>query len=409
MKRVVITGLGTFSSSGSNTKELFENLSLGESGVKNIKCLIDSDLKTKIGGKIDEEHINSKVSAKDKKKYDAFSLYALIAAKEAWKDANLQKENVNSEKLGVSIANSIGGIGTLLEEAYKSINRGIKKVSPRLIPAIMPNAASAIISINWDAKGGASTPVSACAGSNEAITLAYNTIQKGENDIMFAGGTEAALNNVAISSFSNAKALSQDSNPQKASKPFDKNRDGFVMSEGAGVLILESLDHALERDANIYAEIIGTGSSSDSYHLVSPEPKGEGAALAMRKSLDSAGISAQQVDIVSAHATSTPAGDVAEAQAIKTIFDQVKPNIPVTANKSMTGHMLGASGAIEAIALVLSLKKGVILPTINLETIDSECDLNIISKLHKVNDLNIGLSNSFGFGGHNSSLIIKRW
>ncbi|WP_436962943.1 beta-ketoacyl synthase N-terminal-like domain-containing protein [Staphylococcus succinus] len=177
MKRVVITGLGTFSSSGSNTKELFENLSLGESGVKNIKCLIDSDLKTKIGGKIDEELINSKVSAKDKKKYDAFSLYALIAAKEAWKDANLQKENVNSEKLGVSIANSIGGIGTLLEEAYKSINRGIKKVSPRLIPAIMPNAASAIISINWDAKGGASTPVSACAGSNEAITLAYNTIQ----------------------------------------------------------------------------------------------------------------------------------------------------------------------------------------------------------------------------------------
>ncbi|MBK0295920.1 beta-ketoacyl-ACP synthase II, partial [Bacillus sp. S34] len=285
-----------------------------------------------------------------------------------------------------------------------------RRVSPTLVPGMISNAAAAQISIKWNAMGPSMSPVSACAIGNTAIGEAFRLIRSGEVDAVFAGGTEAAITDLSVASFGNATALStRNDNPTQASRPFDEDRDGFVMSEGAGILILESLSHALHRGANIHAEVIGYGASSDAHHMVATHPEGKGAYLAMKAALKNADISVEDVDVISAHATSTKVGDISETKAIKELFGKQAYQIPITANKSMVGHMLGAAGGVEAIALAISLKEGIVPPTINLENPDPLCDLDYVPGIARQVKMNTGLSNSFGFGGHNAAIVLKKY
>lgn len=410
MERVVITGMGVVSPIGNNLKTFWNNLINGKSGISLIDTFDITNHKSKIAGIIrdfDADEILGKIEAR---RLDRFSQFALAAADQAWKDSKLDLDSIDSERLGVYVGSGIGGIETLIENIDTLRQKGPRRVSPALVPAMISNAAAAQISIKWNAMGPSMSPVSACAIGNTAIGEAFRLIRSGEVDVVFAGGTEAAITDLSIASFGNATALSTRNNePTKASRPFDKNRDGFVMSEGAGILILESLSHALRREANIYAEVIGYGASSDAHHMVATHPEGKGAHLAMRLALKNANIAPEEVDVISAHATSTQVGDISETLAIKQLFGKQAYQIPVTANKSMFGHMLGAAGGVEAIALAMSIKEGIVPPTINLENPDPLCDLDYVPSVARRVKINTGLSNSFGFGGHNASIVLKKY
>lgn len=410
MERVVITGMGVVSPIGNNLKTFWNNLINGKSGISLIDTFDITNHKSKIAGIIrdfDADEILGKIEAR---RLDRFSQFALAAADQAWKDSKLDLDSIDSERLGVYVGSGIGGIETLIENIDTLRQKGPRRVSPALVPAMISNAAAAQISIKWNAMGPSMSPVSACAIGNTAIGEAFRLIRSGEVDVVFAGGTEAAITDLSIASFGNATALSTRNNePTKASRPFDKNRDGFVMSEGAGILILESLSHALRREANIYAEVIGYGASSDAHHMVATHPEGKGAHLAMRLALKNANIAPKEVDVISAHATSTQVGDKSETLAIKQLFGKQAYQIPVTANKSMFGHMLGAAGGVEAIALAMSIKEGIVPPTINLENPDPLCDLDYVPSVARRVKINTGLSNSFGFGGHNASIVLKKY
>ncbi|MCL1700406.1 beta-ketoacyl-ACP synthase II [Lysinibacillus sp. Bpr_S20] len=410
MERVVITGMGVVSPIGNNIKTFWNNLINGKSGISLIDTFDITNHKSKIAGIIrdfDADEILGKIEAR---RLDRFSQFALAAADQAWKDSKLDLDSIDSERLGVYVGSGIGGIETLIENIDTLRQKGPRRVSPALVPAMISNAAAAQISIKWNAMGPSMSPVSACAIGNTAIGEAFRLIRSGEVDVVFAGGTEAAVTDLSIASFGNATALSTRNNdPTKASRPFDKNRDGFVMSEGAGILILESLSHALRREAKIYAEVIGYGASSDAHHMVATHPKGKGAQLAMRLALKNANIAPEEVDVISAHATSTQVGDISETLAIKQLFGKQAYQIPVTANKSMFGHMLGAAGGVEAIALAMSIKEGIVPPTINLENPDPLCDLDYVPSVARKVKINTGLSNSFGFGGHNATIVLKKY
>lgn len=410
MERVVITGMGVVSPIGNNLKTFWNNLINGKSGISLIDTFDITNHKSKIAGIIrdfDADEILGKIEAR---RLDRFSQFALAAADQAWKDSKLDLDSIDSERLGVYVGSGIGGIETLIENIDTLRQKGPRRVSPALVPAMISNAAAAQISIKWNAMGPSMSPVSACAIGNTAIGEAFRLIRSGEVDVVFAGGTEASITDLSIASFGNATALSTRNNePTKASRPFDKNRDGFVMSEGAGILILESLSHALRREANIYAEVIGYGASSDAHHMVATHPEGKGAHLAMRLALKNANIAPEEVDVISAHATSTQVGDISETLAIKQLFGKQAYQIPVTANKSMFGHMLGAAGGVEAIALAMSIKEGIVPPTINLENPDPLCDLDYVPSVARRMKINTGLSNSFGFGGHNASIVLKKY
>lgn len=410
MERVVITGMGVVSPIGNNIESFWGNLIEGKSGISSIDSFDVSSLKVKIAGIVRDFNADEILGYKGARRLDRFSQFALAAAEQAWTDSKLNDEDLDLERLGVYVGSGIGGIQTFIENVDILREKGPRRVSPTLVPAMISNAASAHISIKWNALGPTMSPVSACAIGNTAIGEAFRLIRYGEVDVVFAGGAEAAITDLSLASFGNATALStRNDNPTAASRPFDSNRDGFVMSEGAGILILESLSHALRRNAKIYAEVIGYGASSDAYHMVATHPEGTGAYLAMKKALKNADISINEIDIISAHATSTEVGDLSETMAIKKLFGSKAYQIPITANKSMLGHMLGAAGGVEAIALAKSLQEDIIPPTINLEQPDPLCDLDYVPNDCRQTKLSIGLSNSFGFGGHNATIVLKKY
>ncbi|MHA2961217.1 beta-ketoacyl-ACP synthase II [Priestia megaterium] len=410
MERVVITGMGVVSPIGNNIGTFWNNLIKGESGISSIDTFDTTDHKAKIAGVVRDFDADEILGKKEARRLDRFSQFALAAAEQAWSDSKLDLNNINPERLGVYVGSGIGGIETLIENIDALRQKGPRRVSPTLVPAMITNAAAAQISIKWNAMGPSMSPVSACAIGNTAIGEAFRLIRSGEVDAVFAGGTEAAITDLSVASFGNATALStRNDDPTQASRPFDEGRDGFVMSEGAGILILESLSHALRRGANIHAEVIGYGASSDAHHMVATHPEGKGAYLAMKAALRNANISLEEIDVISAHATSTKVGDISETKAIKDLFGKQAYQIPITANKSMVGHMLGAAGGIEAIALAMSLKEGIVPPTINLETPDPLCDLDYVPAIARQVKINTGLSNSFGFGGHNAAIILKKY
>ncbi|GGE33342.1 3-oxoacyl-[acyl-carrier-protein] synthase 2 [Pullulanibacillus camelliae] len=410
MDRVVVTGMGVISPVGLNVDTFWKNIKEGQSGISTIDTFDITDFKVKIAGLVRDFDAAGRWGRKEARKMDLYCQYALAAAEEAVENSGLDLDAIDQERLGVYVGSGIGGINTLIDNLYQYQKRGPGRVSPSLVPMMIANMASAQISIRFGARGPSMSPVTACSIGNTAIGEAFNAIRYGDADIMIAGGAEAAITPISLASFSNATALStRNEEPTKASRPFDGNRDGFVMAEGAGILVIESLEHALRRHAHIYGEVIGYGSSSDAYHVVASHPEGEGAYLAMKNALKKAAITPQDVDVISAHATSTLVGDASETKAIKRLFAEHAYKVPITANKSMTGHMFGAAGGAEAIALLRTLEEGLIPPTINQEQSDPECDLDYVPNIARKQDVTIGISNSFGFGGHNASLVLKRY
>ncbi|MFB9329044.1 beta-ketoacyl-ACP synthase II [Paenibacillus aurantiacus] len=410
MERVVITGMGIISPLGNSVDEFWDKLTRGESGVRVVESFEAAGHKARIAGVVRDFDAKALFGAKEARRMDRFCQYALAAADQAFADSGLDRADIDKERLGVYVGSGIGGIQTLTEEHATLLERGPDRVSPTLVPMMIANMAAAMISIRFGALGPTLAPVTACSIGNTAIGEAWHRIQSGRTDVILAGGSEAAISEIAAASFAKATALStRNDAPERASRPFDAGRDGFVLGEGAAILVLESLTHARARGARILAEVIGYGASSDAYHMVATHPEGDGAYRAMREAIREAGIRPDEVDVISAHATSTELGDRSETAAIKRLFGEYAYRIPVTANKSMTGHMLGAAGGAEAIALIQSLRTGIIPPTINQETPDPECDLDVVPNEARRAELRIGMSNSFGFGGHNAVIVLKRW
>ncbi|MFF2091521.1 beta-ketoacyl-ACP synthase II [Paenibacillus sp. NPDC058174] len=412
MERVVITGMGVLSPLGNTVDRFWEGLRKGESGITKIDTFDVSRHKSQIAGLVRDFDAEAVFGKKEARKMDRFCQLALAATEQAWKDSGLGAPDspLDYERLGVYVGSGVGGIQTLLDQSDVLRGRGPERVSPTLVPLMISNMAAAMISIKYGAMGPTLSPVTACSIGNTSIGEAARLIRLGGADAVIAGGTEAAVVDISLASFSNATALStRNDDPAHASRPFDAGRDGFVMAEGAGILILESLSHAQKRNAHIYAEVIGYGASSDAYHMVATHPEGIGAYQAMRAALADAGIRPDEVDVISAHATSTVVGDKSETAAIKKLFGEHAYRIPVTANKSMTGHLLGASSAAEAVALVKSMQHNLIPPTINLEEADPYCDLDYVPGVAREAELTIGLSNSFGFGGHNAVIVLKKF
>ncbi|WP_422659430.1 beta-ketoacyl-ACP synthase II [Paenibacillus sp. EC2-1] len=410
MERVVITGMGIISPLGNDVETFWSQLIQGQSGISHIEAFDTTKQKVKIAGSVRNFDPIERFGLKEARRMDRFCQFALAAADEAFNSSGLQLDQINRERMGVYIGSGIGGIQTLMNQSATLSSRGPERISPTLVPMMIPNMAAALVSIKYGALGSSLAPVTACSIGNTAIGEAFFNIQAGRSDIILAGGTEAAITDISLASFANATALStRNDQPLQASRPFDAGRDGFVMAEGAGIVVLESLTHALRRNAVILGEVIGYGASSDAYHMVATPADGHGAARAMNLALAEAYLSPDQIDVISAHATSTEIGDRSETAAIKHVFGPDAYRIPVTANKSMTGHMLGASGGAEAIALVKTLQEGIIPPTINLDTPDPACDLDYVPNQARRADVRIGMSNSFGFGGHNSAIVMKKF
>ncbi|UFJ40342.1 beta-ketoacyl-ACP synthase II [Brevibacillus humidisoli] len=410
MERVVITGMGVVSPLGNTVDSFWNQLINGKSGISLIDTFDVSRHKSKIAGLVRDFDPDALLGRKEARRMDRFCQFAVVAAHQALQDSGLSLEQMNRERLGVFVGSGVGGIQTLLGQDTVIRERGPARVSPTLVPMMISNMAAAMISIAFGASGPTMSPVTACSIGNTSIGEAFRLIRSGGADAVFAGGAEAAVTEISLASFGNATALSvQNEEPSRASRPFDARRDGFVMAEGAGVLLLESLTHALRRDAPIYAEVIGYGASSDAYHMVATHPEGIGAYQAMKLAIQEAGIAPNQVDVISAHATSTEVGDRSETLAIKRLFGDDAYRIPITANKSMTGHLLGAASAVEAIGLVKTLQQNIIPPTINQEENDPECDLDYVPNTAREASLSIGLSNSFGFGGHNAVIVLKAY
>ncbi|NUU64323.1 beta-ketoacyl-ACP synthase II [Paenibacillus agri] len=410
MERVVITGMGLISPLGNSVEEFWNGLVQGKSGITQITSFDTSAFKSKIAGVVHDFDAESRFGRKEARRMDRFTQFALAAAEDAWKHSGLELDQIDRERLGVYVGSGVGGIQTLMEQEAVLKTRGPQKVSPTLIPMLISNMAAATISIKLGALGPTLSPVTACSIGNTAIGEAFRLIRYGGADVVISGGSEAAITEIALASFGNATSLStRNDEPAKASRPFDGNRDGFVIGEGGAIVILESLSHALRRNAVIYGEVIGYGASSDAYHMVATHPEGIGAYQAMKLALAEAGVQPEEVDVISAHATSTLVGDRSETMAIKKLFGEAAYRIPITANKSMTGHALGAAGGLEAIALIKSLQDGIIPPTINQETPDEVCDLDYVPNTARKADLNIGISNSFGFGGHNAVIVVRKY
>ncbi|MFB5678195.1 beta-ketoacyl-ACP synthase II [Paenibacillus terreus] len=410
MNRVVITGMGIVSPIGNSVESFWGNLVEGKSGISTIESFDASDLDSRIAGEVKDFDAEALWGRKEARSLDRFTQFALAAAEQAYAQSQLQLEKVNHERLGAYVGTAVGGMDTILENVDLLYKRGSKRVSPNLVAKMLSNMAASQISIRFGALGPSLAFVTACASATMAIGAAYKVIQRNDADVMFAGGSEALINQLILASFNNAKALStRNDTPALASRPFAEDRDGFVISEGGGILILESLEHALKRGAPILGEIIGYGSNSDAYNIVASHPEGKGGSLAMKNALSDAGITTDEVDIISAHATSTKVGDISESIAIQRLFQERTAKIPVVANKSTIGHSQGAAGAMQAIALLKTLEEGIIPPTINVDHLDPEIKLNVVTKQENNKNLNIGISNSFGFGGHCAVIVLKKY
>ncbi len=409
-RRVVVTGLGVVSPLGNTAADTWEALLAGRSGAAPIRRFDPSNLDVRFGCEVKNFDPLKFIDKKEARRYDQFLQYAIAATAEAACDAGFDSKLTHPERTGVIIGSGIGGIGTFEEQCKIYLQQGPSRVSAFFVPMFIPDIASGIVSIRLGAKGPNYCTVSACASSAHAIGESYRIIQRGEADVMVTGGAESAITPLAIAGFSNMKALSlRNDEPEKASRPFDLERDGFVMGDGSGVVILESLEHALDRGARIHAEIVGYGLSADAYHITQPAPGGEGAKRAMLACLADGDITPTDIGYINAHGTSTPAGDIAEVKAAKEVFGQHAKKLIMGSTKSMTGHLLGAAGGLEFTITVLVLKHGEIPPTINLEHPDPDCDLDCAPNRKVSRRVDVALSNSFGFGGHNASLAVKRY
>jgi 3-oxoacyl-[acyl-carrier-protein] synthase II len=414
VRRVVITGLGAITPLGQTVKETWENLVKGKSGVGYIDRFDTSNLPVKIAAQIRNFDPLKRLSQKEAgvpiKKLDLFSIYALWAAEEAIEDSALLKGPFDPDRVGVIIASGIGGVETLEREIIVGYTKGYDRISPYLIPMMIPDMASGLIAIKYRFKGPNYCTVSACASSAHAIGDAFRLIRYGDADVMIVGGSEAPIIPTAVAGFSSMKALStRNDEPEKASRPFDRDRDGFVMGEGAAVLVLEEYEHAMKRGAKIYAELVGYGATADAYHITAPCVDGEGAVKCMLRALEDAKLSPDEVDYINAHGTSTKLNDAVETLAIKKVFGERAYKIPISSTKSMIGHLLGAAGAIEAVATIMTIHTGIIHPTINYENPDPECDLDYVPNEARKKEVNVAISNSFGFGGHNVCLVFKKF
>lgn len=408
-KRVVVTGLGALSPLGNDVDTSWNNAINGVSGIGPITRVDSEEYPAKVAAELKDFNVEDYMDKKEARKMDRFTQYAVVAAKMAVEDAGLEITDEIAPRVGVWVGSGIGGLETLESQFEIFLTKGPRRVSPFFVPMMIPDMATGQISIALGAKGVNSCTVTACATGTNSIGDAFKVIQRGDADAMITGGTEAPLTRMSFAGFSANKALSTNPDPKTASRPFDKNRDGFVMGEGAGIIVLEELEHALARGAKIYGEIVGYGSTGDAYHITAPAQDGEGGARAMQEAIKDAGIVPEEIDYINAHGTSTYYNDKYETMAIKTVFGEHAYKLAVSSTKSMTGHLLGAAGGIEAIFSILAIKEGMIPPTINIETPDEECDLDYVPDEARRQDLSYVLSNSLGFGGHNATLIFKKY
>lgn len=411
-KRIVVTGMGVITPMGETVDAFWDNVTNGKSGIGYLSLIPEEELTCRIGGECTEFAPENYMDKKESRRMDRYIQFAVAASRMAYDDSGLSADSIDANRFGVVLGSGAGGISTIENQLKRARELGYHKTSPFLVPMMLTDSGAGRVSIELGAKGPNMAVVTACATGSDSIGQAAELIMSGRADIMIAGGAESPMCALAVAGFASARALSQnDADPTKASRPFDKGRDGFVMSEGSGILVLESLEHAQARGAKIYGELIGYGSSSDAHDIVAPLDTGEGAARAMTQALEKAGIQPVEVKYINAHGTSTPLGDVAETKAIKRVFgDYAKSGLLVSSTKSMHGHMLGAAGAVEAIITLKAIQSKVAPPTINLNDPDAECDLDYVAnKSRVVDDLAIGMSNSFGFGGHNACLIFKEF
>lgn len=408
-RRVVITGLGAVSPIGLDVDTMWNNAINGVSGVDVLTRVDREKFPMKVAAEVKDFDPTNFVEKKDARKMDRFTQFAVASAFMALKDANLEITDEIAPRTGVWIGSGIGGMETYEEQFRIFEEKGYRRVSPFFVPMMIPDMASGQVSIMTGAKGINSCSVTACASGTNSIGDAFKVIQRGDADIMITGGTEAPITNMAVAGFCSAKAVSTNEDPKTASRPFDLNRDGFIMGEGCGIVILESLESAQKRGAKIYAEIVGYGATGDAYHVTAPAPEGEGGVRAMRQAIQDAGMSPEDINYINAHGTSTPYNDKYETMAIKTVFGDHAYKLAVSSTKSMTGHLLGAAGAIEAIFSVKAIEQGIVPPTINYETLDPDCDLDYVPNESRKMEVNAVLSNSLGFGGHNASLVFKKF
>ena len=404
-KRVVITGMGAVSSLGFGADKLWQSIKQGKSGISRIEKVDVSDLPTQVGAEVRDFDANQFLEKKEIRRMDRFAQYAMAATQMAVEEAKINFSTVNKERIGVIIGTGIGGIETIENQHSVLLEKGTSKISPFLIPMMLPNMAAGRVAIRYGIKGFTECTVSACASSTNAIGDAFKIIQRDAADMMIAGGAEASITRLSLAGFCAMRAMTTNLDVTTASRPFDLERDGFVLGEGSGTIIIEELNHALLRGANIIAEIVGYGCTNDAYHITAPA--GGGAAQCMKLAIEDAGIQPYDIGYINAHGTSTQLGDKNETDAIKTVFQKYAYELPVSSTKSMTGHLLGASGAIEAIITAAALKEGFLPPTINYKTPDQGCDLHYVPNEGKKVAISYALSNSFGFGGHNATLVLK--
>ena len=408
--KVVITGLGAVAPNGNNVDTFWSALIAGESGINTIGSYDTTDHSVTIAGEVKNFDYEDYFDRKTARKLDRFSIFALVAAKEAIKSANLDSSKLDPDKIGVILGSGVGGVATLVEQENVLQSRGPKRISPHFVPKMIANIAAGHIAIEWNLKGPNQTIASACASATDAIGIALRLIQAGDADAIITGGAEASVLPLTIAGFANMRALStRNDDPAAASRPFELNRDGFILSEGSGILVIETEDHAKARNAPILAELSGYGATDDAYHVTQPSEGGVGGAKAMQRAIANAGLLPKDISYVNAHGTSTPFNDKNESMAIRTVFGEHANKIKVSSTKSMTGHLLGASGAVEAVASVMAIEQQVAPPTINYHIPDPECDLDYIPNKAQSFEINSVMSNSFGFGGHNGVLVFKKY
>ena len=408
-RRVVITGLGAITPIGNNVQDFWKGIKEGKCGIDEITHFDASEYKVKLAAEVKDYNPEDYFDRKAAKRLDTFSQFAIIAAKEAWNDSKLDKETENMERVGVILGSGIGGLETMEKEMANIHQKGPDRVSPMFIPMNIANMAAGNVAIELGAKGESIAMVTACASGTHCVGESFRMIKNGYQDVVIAGGTEATITPIGIAGFTNIKALSQATDKNRASIPFDKERSGFVMGEGAGIVILEELEHALKRNAKIYAEVVGYGATSDAYHITSPAPGGEGGARAMKIAMEEANVKPEEITYINAHGTSTHLNDSCETAAIKTALGEASKKVMVSSTKGHTGHLLGAAGGVEAVVCAKSVEEGFVPATINYKVPDEECDLDVVPNEGRKVEVKYAMSNSLGFGGHNASILLKKY
>ena len=408
-RRVVITGLGTITPIGNNTEEFWKGIKEGKCGIDEITHFDTTNYKVKLAGEVKGYNPEEYFDRRSAKRLDKFSQFAIVAAKEAWNDSKLDKEKEDMTRIGVILGSGIGGLETIEKEINTLLQKGPDRVSPMFIPMIIGNMAAGNVAIELGTKGESISMVTACASGTHCIGESFRMIKNGYQDVVIAGGTEAAITPAGIAGFTNIKALSQATDKNRASIPFDKERSGFVMGEGAGLVVLEELEHAKNRGAKIYAEVVGYGATSDAYHITSPAPGGEGGARAMMVAMEEANVKPEEITYINAHGTSTHLNDSCETQAIKTAFGEASKKVMVSSTKGHIGHLLGAAGGVEAVICAKAVEEGFVPATINYKVPDEECDLDIVPNEGRNVDIKYAMSNSLGFGGHNATILLKKY